>query len=138
MDDDRTRAAILAGVTALVVTASLVPIPVTSDQAYPTDALPPWTDKLAHAAGYAAWAYALAATRRARSVGALAGVVVAAALLGAGVELAQAAVPGRDPSALDAAANAAGALVGAAWLHRRRRPGSADDAAVAGADEPSE
>jgi len=75
--------------------------------------LPAGADKLLHAVGYAAIALSLAGARRAETPRALVAVVVAAALLGVGVEVVQPVV-GRTASVLDAAANLAGATAGAA------------------------
>ena len=125
MNDDRRRLAVLAAVTAVVVASSLLPGP-TGPGGEPTpDVAPPGTDLLVHAVGYAAVAYALARAlpprlRRRDALGSLAGVVVATVALGAGVELAQGVVPGRDPSVRDAVANAVGALAGALWWRRGR------------------
>lgn len=105
---------------AVVVAASLVP------GAGPgPGTLPPGGDKLLHAAGYAAVAYLLAragaAARPTAPTGVALAATVAATALGGGVELLQSAVPGRTPSALDAAANLAGAVGGAlVWAARRR------------------
>ncbi|QZP38906.1 VanZ family protein [Halobaculum magnesiiphilum] len=140
MDADTRRLAIFAAVTVLVVTSSLVPDPTTTDRASPADVLPPGTDKLLHGVGYAAVAYtlgrALPAPLRRGGEGShpdksgpstvmLVGVVAVATALGAGVEVAQGSVPGRDPSLLDGVANAIGAVVGAALWRRRDRDSDA-------------
>ncbi|GAA0207305.1 VanZ family protein [Halobaculum roseum] len=135
MDADTRRLATFAAVTVLVVTSSLVPAPATPDRASPGGAvpLPSGTDKLLHGVGYAAVAYTLGRSlpsgRRRGANGpstvALVGVVAVATAIGAGVEVAQGGVPGRDPSLLDGVANAVGALVGAAWWRRRDRDSDA-------------
>ncbi|QZX98406.1 hypothetical protein [Halobaculum rubrum] len=129
MDPRVRRFAIFAAVTALVVTSSLVPMSTTADRASTVDMvpLPSGTDKLLHGVGYAAVAYTLRRTLPARfrrdgndlrpdgtdpSIVALVGVAATATAIGAGVEVVQGAVPGRDPSTLDAVANAVGAAVG--------------------------
>lgn len=130
MDTDARRLGIFAAVTVLVVTSSLVPGPTDATGEPTPDVAPPGTDLLAHVVGYAAVAYTLGRAlpdRRTRgdesdSIGPFAAVVVVVAVttgIGAGVEIAQGAVPGRDPSALDGLANAVGA-VGGALLWRRR------------------
>jgi VanZ family protein len=82
-------------------------------------------DKPVHALSYALLG-GLAAAWRGRDGVALVGVVVAVAGFGAGVEVAQLAVPGRTASMGDAAANFVGAVVGVAgwrlWRRSRRRP----------------
>ncbi|SHG74065.1 hypothetical protein [Halobaculum gomorrense] len=137
MHTDARRLAVFAAVTVIVVTSSLIPVPATPDQASPTDVLPPGSDKSAHAAGYAAVAYTMGRALPARwrrgggapPLVALAGVAAAATALGAGVEVAQGVVPGRDPSALDGVVNAVGAVVGAlAWRWRVDGAARADDA----------
>ncbi|MFC7135578.1 VanZ family protein [Halobaculum litoreum] len=126
MTDDRRRLAVFVAVAATVVVASLLPGPSAAGGEPTPDAAPPGTDLVLHAAGYAAVAYAMARAlpardRRRDALVPLAGVVVAAVALGAGVELAQGLVPGRTPSVLDAVANAVGALAGVLWWRRRRR-----------------
>ncbi|WP_435062496.1 hypothetical protein [Halobaculum sp. EA56] len=137
MTADPRRLAIFAAVTTVVVASSLVPAPVAADGEPRPDVAPPGTDLLLHVVGYAAVAYTLAGAAfggrsdggvdgddggghpGAAPVAGLAGVVLVATALGAGVELAQGPVPGREPSVLDGAANAVGAAVGAAWWRRR-------------------
>lgn len=128
MHTDTRRIAVFAVVTAIVVTSSLVPVPTAPDQALPGDTVPPETDKLVHAVGYAAVAYTLGRALPALRWGgdeaggpllAFLGVAAAATALGAGVEVTQSVVPGRDPSALDGVANGVGAVAGAlAWRWR--------------------
>ncbi len=78
-------------------------------------------DKWAHATGYAILAGTLAAalsTERSRRslVRLLAVAFVVAVAYGVGIELVQGAIPTRDESAMDALADAVGALVGlAVW-----------------------
>ncbi|UIO99524.1 VanZ family protein [Halobaculum sp. CBA1158] len=128
MDAFERRAAIVAAITTVVVTASLLPMP-TGSEAGGTVA-PPGSDLVMHAVGYAAVAYTLARTLptrgRRRSLLALVGVAVAATGIGAGVELAQEFVPGRTPSLLDGVANAVGAVGGALLWLRRDRGGDRD------------
>ena len=77
-------------------------------------------DKLLHAAGYAALAYAVAAAAEVRTPRVLAGVVLAVTAFGVGIEAVQPLV-GRNASAADALANLAGAVAGAlAWWQFRR------------------
>ena len=132
MGDEREAATTFAVVLVIVVSASLVPAPAAPDGESGTVA-PPGTDALLHLVGYAAVAYTLAGTVAGRRGGdadrtglpavALVGVVVVAAAVGGGVEVAQGAVPGRTPSTLDAVANAVGAVAGAAlWRRRAGRP----------------
>lgn len=82
-------------------------------------------DKPVHALSYALLG-GLAAAWRGEVGLALVGVVVAVAGFGAGVEVAQLAVPGRTASMGDTAANFVGAVAGAAswrlWCRLRRRP----------------
>ncbi|MFC6786437.1 hypothetical protein ACFQFH_11210 [Halobaculum halobium] len=142
MDTDARRLVIFAAVTVLVVTSSLVPGPTDATGEPTPDVAPPGTDLLAHFVGYAAIAYTLGralSPRRSRgdgepsaSVAAVVGVVAVATGIGAGVEVAQGVVPGRDPSALDGVANAVGAAVGA-LLWRRR--GGERDAGERGGDD---
>jgi VanZ family protein len=111
----RDRAAVAAGVAAVVVAGSLVPAPENGG------GLPPGADKLLHVAGYAAVAWAWGRALDPPTDRGLAAVAVGAALLGAGVEVVQPTV-GRTASGLDAAANLAGAVVGAlaVWVSRSR------------------
>ena len=74
--------------------------------------LPAGADKLLHAVGYAVVAVSLAGARRAETARTLVSVVLAAALLGVGIEVVQPAV-GRTASVLDAVANLLGATAGA-------------------------
>ncbi|CQH60660.1 VanZ family protein [Halobacterium hubeiense] len=74
--------------------------------------LPAGADKLLHAVGYATIAVSLSGARRAETGRALVSVVLAAALLGVGIEVVQPTV-GRTASVLDAAANLLGASAGA-------------------------
>jgi VanZ family protein len=121
MHTDARRIAVFAAVTAIVVTSSLVPVPTAPDQAPTGDTMPPGTDKLVHAVGYAAVAYTLGRAlpqrrggdRAVESLVAVIGVAAASTALGAGVEVAQGVVPGRDPSTLDSVANGVGAVAGA-------------------------
>ncbi|MFB6072466.1 MAG: antibiotic resistance protein VanZ [Halobacterium sp.] len=109
--------AALVAVSSVVLAASLLP-------GSTAGGLPAGADKLLHAAGYAAVAGAAAWTTRARSTRSLVAVILLVGVLGAGVELLQPAV-GRHASALDAAANLAGATVGvASW---RLSAGTAGD-----------
>ena len=79
--------------------------------------LPAGADKLLHAAGYATIALSLAGAQRAETGRTLVSIVLAAALLGVGVEVVQPTV-GRTASLLDAVANLLGATAGAVgwWL----------------------
>jgi len=136
MDADARRLAIFAAVTAIVVTSSLVPGPTDAAGEPTPDVAPPGADLLAHFVGYAAVAFTLgrAIAHRLPRDGSgepaallpLLGVVAVSTGIGAGVEVVQSVVPGRDPSALDAVANAAGAVVGA--LVWRRGEVDGDDA----------
>jgi VanZ family protein len=74
--------------------------------------LPAGADKLLHAVGYAVIAVSLAGAQRAERGQTLVSIVLAAALLGVGVEVVQPTV-GRTASALDAVANLLGATAGA-------------------------
>lgn len=74
--------------------------------------LPAGVDKLLHAAGYAVIALSLAGARRAERGRTLVSIVLAAALLGVGIEVVQPLV-GRTTSLLDAVANLLGATAGA-------------------------
>jgi len=100
------RVATLAALA--VVAASLVP-----GSTGAASSLPPGADKLLHAAGYAAVAYAAASATDDQSVRTLAVVALAVAALGTGVELVQPLV-GRHASAFDALANLVGATAGVA------------------------
>lgn len=85
-------------------------------------------DKWIHLGAYAVMAYLAAFARRARTVRGLTLAALVAAALGGGVELLQATLPARAASLADAAANALGAVVGAATyavgagVERARRP----------------
>ena len=79
----------------------------------PSD-LPEHTDKLVHAASWAVLAGLAALAARARRGPRLAAVVAAAIAFGAAVEWAQGRIPGRDGSIADLAADALGAVLGAA------------------------
>ncbi|MCD2202706.1 VanZ family protein [Halobacterium sp. KA-6] len=74
-------------------------------------------DKLLHAGGYAVIAFSLAGARQAETGRVLVSIVLAAALLGVGIEVVQPTV-GRTASLLDAVANLLGAAVGAVgwWI----------------------
>ncbi len=74
--------------------------------------LPADADKLLHAAGYATIALSVTGSQRAETTRALIAVVLAATLLGVGVEVVQPTV-GRTASVLDALANLLGATAGA-------------------------
>lgn len=107
----------LVALTVVVVVASLVPTPGSGEPVAPAG-----SDKLVHAVGYAALAFAVGWAREDRTTATVALAVGGATLLGGGVELAQTLVPGRDPSAFDGVANALGAGVGAvAWREADRR-----------------
>lgn len=86
-----------------------------------------------HAAGYAVLGLLAAATVGARRLGDVAVVVAIVAAYGAGIEVVQWFLPARRFELLDAAANAAGALVGAgavaigARLRERVDPGTRVD-----------
>ena len=87
----------------------------------PQDALPEinmW-DKLQHAMTYAVLAICVAVGFLARRPRLIIGIGLI--VLGCSLELAQAAVPGRDPSIGDAVANIAGVALGlaAAWIGNR-------------------
>lgn len=79
----------------------------------------PFWDKQLHFAAYAALALALAyatgSTAEPRSFAAVAGIFLAAAAYGVGIEAVQALAPERHPSALDALANTVGALAVVPW-----------------------
>lgn len=105
------------GIVGAVVAASLLP------GSAGASALPPGSDLLLHAFGYAAVAAALAWSERVTGLRTGATLVVAVAAVGAGVELLQSPVPGRTPSVADAVANALGASVGW-WLARVDRDGT--------------
>ena len=117
------RAARLLAATAVVavVAGSVVSPPPGGPGAAPVFGL--GVDKWLHALGYATLAFLLAAAWPARSWRALVLVVLAAVALGGGLELLQSVVPARTPDPADAAANAAGALAGAAgwWGAAGRR-----------------
>jgi VanZ family protein len=102
----RARAALAAAALLAVVAASLVPGSAAGG------VLPSATDKLLHAAGYAAVAWAAGSALSDPDDRTLAAVALGAAALGAGVELVQPLV-GRTASLLDALANCAGAALGA-------------------------
>lgn len=104
------RAATAVALAAVVVGASLLPA---SGAGAAAGSLPPGADKLLHAIGYAAVAYAAASAANGRSVEVLVLVALGVAAVGAGVEVVQPAV-GRHASALDALANLAGATAGVA------------------------
>ncbi|WP_435147771.1 VanZ family protein [Halobaculum sp. P14] len=114
------RLMVAGAVCGAVVGASLAPVGGGSGA---SSLLAGGGDELLHAAGYAAVASSVAWAARVRTAAGLAVVVAAAALLGGAVELLQFAVPTRHPSAVDAAVNCAGAVVGAvgraAWLRLR-------------------
>lgn len=109
----RRWAALAVGLSVVVLAASLVP-------ASGGQRLPAGADKLAHAVGYAAVAFAAGMTPEEATDRALAGVVLAVAAFGAGIEVVQPTV-GRTTSLLDALANLAGAALGA-LAARQRRP----------------
>ena len=97
-------------------------IAVTSLSLSPQDVLPEihlW-DKLLHFMTYAALAICGAVGFQERRPRRMVGVGLIA--LGCGLEVAQAAVPDRDPSVGDAVANSAGIALGlaAAWIGERR------------------
>lgn len=71
-------------------------------------------DKWVHLGAYAVTAFLAASALRARDARRLALAALVAVTLGGGVELLQATLPARDASLADAAANAAGAVLGAA------------------------
>jgi VanZ family protein len=73
--------------------------------------LPAGVDKLLHAAGYAVIALSLAGAQRAETGRTLVSIVLAAGLLGIGVEVVQPTV-GRTASLLDAVTNLLGATAG--------------------------
>ena len=95
---------------AAVVGASLLPA---SGAGGAAGSLPTGADKLLHAAGYAAVAYAAASSVDGSAPRTLALVALGVAAVGAGVEVVQPAV-GRHASALDALANLVGAVAGVA------------------------
>lgn len=103
------------GVALAVVVASLLP-----GAGAPTAGGLPW-DKPAHALGGAALALASAWALRRRDGRALLACALLAVLVGAGIELAQAFVPGRHPSLLDLTADAVGAALGALAARRFTR-----------------
>jgi len=102
----RRWAAVAVGFAAVVLAASLVPASAGGGS------LLAGTDKLLHAVGYAAVAFAAANAPEAPTDRTLVGVVVAVAAFGAGVEVVQPVV-GRAASLGDAVANLAGAALGA-------------------------
>jgi len=106
------RTAVAVGVTAVVVAASLVSLPEGGPDTFPSGLL--------HVVGYAAVAAAVARTRPSTRRG-LAVAVVAATVVGGGVEFLQSLVPGRTPSVDDAVANFVGAAVGAVLAAAVRR-----------------
>jgi VanZ family protein len=110
----RRWAGVAVALAVLVLATSLVPVP-------DGDSVPAGADKLAHLTGYAAVAFA--ATHAVDDAGrrALVGVVATVAGFGAGIEALQPMV-GRGASLGDAAANLAGATLGAlaARLNRSR------------------
>jgi VanZ family protein len=117
---DHLAPAVLAVVAATALVTSLVPVT--------SGGVPPegpfglaGADKWAHAAGYAVFAVAAAATLR-RGTARTAFVAAAgAAAFGAGIELLQWPLTTRTASVLDALANAVGASAGtAAWFALRR------------------
>ncbi|ELZ29842.1 vanz like family protein [Halogeometricum pallidum JCM 14848] len=77
-------------------------------------------DKWVHLGAYAVTACLAAFALRARDVRRLALAVLVAVALGGGAELLQATLPTRDASLADAAANAVGAVLGAAVYAVRR------------------
>lgn len=113
------RVALAVGVAAVVLAASVVPPPPGADQS-----LGPFgllgADKWAHAGGYALLVAAVAYARLDRSRRQLIVAVAVAATFGLAVEGLQHGVPWRSFSLADAAANAVGALVGAAVWRRFR------------------
>jgi hypothetical protein len=125
----RRRWATFVAVTAVVVLASLVPLPPDgADRLLFGVGLHAW----AHGVGYAAVAFTFARARAGADVPSetrpwgdvvrvAAGAIVVGFAVGACVELLQALVPTRTPSVVDAATNAVGATLGAgAWLLVRR------------------
>lgn len=113
------RRHVVTGVLALVVAAaSLAPA---SGGGTAGALLGGGADKLLHAVGYAALAFAAAAAANASTARRVAGVVLAVLVFGVGVELLQPFV-GRTASILDALADLAGATAGAlAWTTTRSR-----------------
>jgi hypothetical protein len=73
-------------------------------------------DKLAHAAGYAVLAAAVAWGGRVRGR-ALVVVALVVTAYGAGIELLQTTLSGRTADVADGLANAVGAVVGVVWYH---------------------
>ena len=126
----RTLAAVVA---ASVLVGSLLPpaaIPSAPPQGQPSAptvfeifGLGVGVDKPIHALSYALLGGLAAAWRGRQSGLALVGVVVAVAAFGAGVEVAQLAVPGRTASVGDGVANLVGAVAGVTswWLWDRPR-----------------
>lgn len=105
----RVRWALVALVATAILAGSLTPAP---DGSTPSvTLLGVGADKWLHAAGYAILAWLVAAADRGRPLVAVALAVAAYGLL---VETLQVPVPTRAFSALDAAANAAGAATGVA------------------------
>jgi VanZ family protein len=108
-----TRYALATGYAAFLLSASVVE-PGGGDPMSPLFGLP--ADKVLHVGSYAVLAVLVAFAMRAGGRRALALVAVIAVGYGAAIELLQAPIPWRTLDALDATANAAGALLGvAAW-----------------------
>ncbi|WP_380675893.1 VanZ family protein [Salinigranum sp. GCM10025319] len=106
----------------VVLVGSLLPAPETGGASIGLFGV--GVDKVVHAASYAVVAGLAAASRDWRRRGlAVLGIVVAVAVFGAGVEVAQSFVPGRTMSGADAVANAVGAATGVVgwWLFDRNR-----------------
>jgi len=101
----RRWAAVAVALSVLVLATSLVPVP-------DGDSVPTGADKLVHAVGYAAIAFAATRAVEDPSRRALVAVVATVFGFGAGIEVVQP-LAGRTASVTDALANLAGAALGA-------------------------
>ena len=108
----------------VVLVGSLLPAPETGGTS--VELFGVGADKLVHAASYAVVAGLAATSREWRRRGlAVLVIVLAVAVLGAGVEVSQSVVPGRTMSGADAVANVVGAAAGVVgwWVFDGTRRG---------------
>jgi hypothetical protein len=130
-----TRLAV--GIAVVILVGSLLPMPPTepavlslpsTDGSSPVGLFGVGIDKWVHGLSYAVLGGMVAAVRGRRTAVDLLAVVVVVAAFGAGIEVAQMAIPGRTGGSTDALANALGAVVGTAgwWLWADRSGVSVD------------